>query len=197
MFVQTWWNDRVENNIETFNGWIGDYKAESKLYMGKYLENKDYTSILDAGCANASFSDTLRYLKIDLTYTGVDSCKYFVNTNNSKGINTIESDITKMQGISDKSYDIVFSRHTFEHQPQHQPILNEMIRVAKREACHIFFIKPGETDLVNYSPTDNLFHNRYSVFSIETTLKNNIRVVSWKWVEINEKECALHVYLNE
>jgi SAM-dependent methyltransferase len=196
MFVQTWWNEKVEKNIETFNGWVGDYKAESKLYMGNYLKSKNYASILDAGCANASFLDTLKYLNINMTYVGVDSCKYFVSLNNARSINTIESDITKMC-ISDKSYDIVFSRHTFEHQPHFQPILLELIRVAKNEACHIFFIKPAETELINYSQDGNLFHNRYSIEFIEDTLKNNTRVESWKWVEINQQECALHVYLKE
>jgi hypothetical protein len=39
MEKQTWWNENVEKNIDTFKNWVGDENAESKLYMLNYLNH--------------------------------------------------------------------------------------------------------------------------------------------------------------
>jgi ubiquinone/menaquinone biosynthesis C-methylase UbiE len=196
MLKQTWWNDNAVNLMGLFKSWVGDENAESKVYMANYLKNKNYYTLIDCGCGNGTFYYTLKNNNINIEYTGVDSCEYFIELNTSNGIKMINSDIRNID-ISDNSYDIVFSRHVIEHQPEFNIILNEFIRIGKKEVCHIFFIKPhNETeDKINYDNKSNLYHNNYSKKSIENFLSKNKKISSWNWIEINDKENALHIYL--
>ena len=194
MNKQTWWNTNINNQIYDFKIWVGDENAESKIYMAKYLQSKSYTSLMDAGCGNATFNTTLKNYNISLHYTGVDSCQYFIELNSKNNIEMIYADIRQIP-LLDSSYDIVFSRHTFEHQPNFDIILDELIRIASKEMCHIFFIKPSSIQCINYDKIVDLYHNIYSKSIIEEHLMKNKKVKYWSWNNINEKECALHVYL--
>jgi ubiquinone/menaquinone biosynthesis C-methylase UbiE len=196
---QTWWNENAEKRLGEFKEWVGDANAPSKRYMALYLkEQKDdpYYTLADAGCGNGTFYDTLYNERVNIHYTGIDSCQYFIDMNKNRGIPMIDADI-RNTGLSDRKFDIVFSRHTFEHQNHVNDIMLELIRISKREMCHIFFIKPSDTDtdIINWDANTNLYHNTYSRSMIEKTLSTHSRVLHWKWVNLNEQECALHVYL--
>jgi ubiquinone/menaquinone biosynthesis C-methylase UbiE len=194
MEEQTWWNNHIKENMESYKQWVGDEKAESKQYMANYLKNKNYKTLLDSGCGDGFFNQTLQNHHIDIDYTGVDTCHYFIELNKSKGIKIINSDIRKIP-VEDNSYDIVFSRHTFEHQSNYKIILEESIRISKMETCIIFFIRPTLFEKIDYNETVNLYHNQYSRSSIEKSLFEHKKVKSWSWIDINEQECALHIYL--
>ena len=70
-----------------------------------------------------------------------------------------------------------------------------MIRVASKYVVHIFFIKPDETEKINYWEEENLYHNRYSKNDIENYLSKNSKVKSFEWLDINEAENALVISL--
>ncbi len=71
-----------------------------------------------------------------------------------------------------------------------------MIRIAKFEAVHVFFIKPDNiSQEINYSNDTNLFHNKYNKQDIELFLTNNPKVSRWEWYDNNKSECTLHVYI--
>jgi ubiquinone/menaquinone biosynthesis C-methylase UbiE len=195
MFEQTWWNSHAEANIDQFKEWVGDENAQSKKYIRFYLTRNPYTSFLDVGCGNATLYEPINnHLKIQ--YTGVDSCKFFIDSGLKQGINIIDSDVRHMECIADSSYDFGFSRHVFEHQESFKPALSELIRVSKCEACHIFFIKPLDVEKISFDENMNLYHNIYSTSDINTYLNNNKKVASWSWASINDKEIALHIILH-
>lgn len=193
MQEQTWWNTNIHKRLDVFKSWVGDENAESKLYITNYLKKKHYTSLIDLGCGNATLYSCFKNNKLDISYTGVDSCDFFIKTNNSLGINTLAGDIRNLTGISDSEYDIGFSRHTLEHQPTFNNELNELIRISKFEACHIFFIKPSDICKINYDSASNLYHNVYSRIEINDFLENHKKVKSWNWADINTNEIALHI----
>lgn len=201
--TQTWWNQNAEARLEEFKGWVGDAMAPSKVYMAEYIKEREglglYT-LLDAGCGTGTFYDTLRQLRVNIAYIGADSCKYFLSMNRDKGVTVIDADICRLPVVNG-AFDMVFSRHTFEHQPHVEVILGELIRVARREMCHIFFIKPlmgaNQQEIINWDYTTNLFHNTYTREVIERELRANPKVFTWKWVNIGDQECALHVYMKE
>ena len=196
MFEQTWWNSHAENKISEFKDWVGDEHAHSKRYIKFYLNRHAYKSFLDVGCGNATLYNPIKnYLKIE--YTGVDSCKFFIDSGLKNGIHIIESDVRDMSCIHDSSYDFGFSRHVFEHQESFNPALSELIRVSKHEACHIFFIKPADVKKISFDPAQKLYHNTYAKNDIDAYLKNNKKVVSWSWVSINDNEEALHIILTD
>lgn len=189
---QTFWNNfMMDENMETFTNWVGSFKAESKLYFYDYLKNKDYKTILDVGCGDATIHDGLKYSNIDIEYTGADSCNYFVKLGNSRNVNVLNTDIRKID-TDDSSYDIVFARHIVEHQPNFETLFTEMIRIAKKECIHIFFIKPNMGDtIINYSPHQDLYHNTYSLLEIEQFLTNHPKVKNFEFKEINKDENML------
>lgn len=191
---QTWWNNYAEEQINTFKNWVGDENAESKNYMVNYLKDKSYRSLFDAGCGNATFYNTLVNNNINIKYTGIDSCSFFIKYNQGRGIEMIDADIRDIP-INDSVTDITFSRHTFEHQSNFKDIMNELIRISSKEMAHIFFIKPSDEENIVYTQHDNLYHNRYSKNEIDIFLKNHFKVNTWKWININNEECALHIYL--
>ena len=193
-FKQTWWNDNINNKLNTFKNWVGDENASTKIYGRKHIYNKNYKSILDIGCAHATMYHGFKNDSYDIDYTGVDSCLFFVNDNNKNGIKTLESDVQNIP-VGDSSFDVVFSRHIIEHQSSLEPLLLETIRIAKYEAMHIFFIKPieGDNHIINHDPVLNLYHNSYSRSVIENIL-NNSKVSKYYWVLFDNEE-VLHIEL--
>ncbi len=198
---QTWWNQNAEARLEEFKGWVGDATAPSKVYMAEYIKARaelGLQTLLDAGCGTGTFYDTLRQLKVNIAYTGADSCQYFLSMNRDRGVSVIDADIRHLP-VVDGAFYVAFSRHTFEHQPNVEGILRELIRVARREMCHIFFIRPlvgnGQMGNINWDFKTNLYHNTYTREEIEGVLSVHPKVESWKWVDIEDQECALHVYL--
>lgn len=198
---QTWWNQNAEARLEEFKGWVGDAVVPSKVYMADYLnERKSFglRTLLDAGCGTGTFYDTLRQRGVDIAYIGADSCQYFLGMNSARGISVMNADIRRLP-VVDGAFDVAFSRHTFEHQPAVEGILQELIRVARQEMCHIFFIKPlvgaDQKEIINWDADSNLYHNTYTQEGIERVLTAHPKVSSWKWVDVGDQECALHVYL--
>jgi ubiquinone/menaquinone biosynthesis C-methylase UbiE len=194
MQEQTWWNKNAETMYSTFKEWVGDDAAPSKQYASDYILKQKYNSVVDVGCGDATFYYSIKNKSENIEYTGVDSCIFFVTMNTKRNIPMINSDIRNIPALADSSVDICFSRHTFEHQPSFNIILSEMIRIGKKEACHIFFIKPDDTpESIRYS--NELYHNKYSRKDIDTFLSNNTKVLKWDWNNLNDKEVSLHVIL--
>jgi ubiquinone/menaquinone biosynthesis C-methylase UbiE len=196
MEPQVWWNQNAEKSYDRFKEWVGDDDASSKVYSAKYCNNKNYKTVADLGCGDATFFYSLKNVNANIQYLGVDSCTFFVKLNTSRQIPMLESDIRRINSLADSSIDWAYSRHTLEHQPNFKLLLEEMIRVGKLEACHIFFIKPhSNKTITNHDGT--LYHNTYSIQEIESFLSSNPKVSSWKWVELNKDENALHIFLQE
>jgi len=189
---QTFWNNFIKNEtMDTFTNWVGNFKAESKMYFYDYLKKKDYKTILDVGCGDATLYDGLKHSNINIEYTGADSCNYFVNLGKQRNINILKTDIRKINA-DDSSYDIVFARHIVEHQPNFETLFTEMIRLAKKECVHIFFIKPNMGDTVmNYDKNTDLYHNRFGYLKIIEFLRNNSKVKKFEFKDINKNESML------
>lgn len=190
---QTFWNNFIKKEtMGTFTNWVGNFKAESKMYFYDYLKNTDYKTILDIGCGDATLYDGLKHTDINIEYTGADSCEYFVDLGRKRNLNILKTDIRKIN-TADSSYDIVFARHIVEHQPDFETLFTEMIRIAKKECIHIFFIKPdmGDKNVINYDKNTNLYHNNFGYLKIVEFLNNNPKVKNFEFKDINEKENML------
>lgn len=192
---QTWWNENLSNpeTMQLFESWIGKEDAISKKIIRNHVISKKYKSILDVGCGLASEYDGYKNIeKYNIDYTGIDSCKILIDKNRERGINMIEANCEDIP-LNNSSIDVVFSRHVLEHQPSFKGTLSEMIRVARKEAIHIFFIKPNDTEIIKYTEHDNLYHNTYCKKDIEEFISSNNKVKKFYWKEINETECSLHI----
>lgn len=198
-FIQTWWNENIKSEDNVFYNWICDSEALTKVYARKHIIQKQYKSILDVGCANATMFYGFRNDKYTIDYTGIDSCKYLVKKNINNDINVILGNVNRTI-FKDSLFDVVFSRHIVEHQPTCEPLLLETIRIAKKEVIHIFFKKPHHSTstphIINYEKTSNLYHNTYSSFLIEYLLSHHQKVNKFTWNDISNDECVLHIILH-
>jgi SAM-dependent methyltransferase len=200
---QTYWNNHLcedhYNNV--FAQWVGDCNATSKLYVYEHLSNKNYASVIDLGCGDASIYQGIQKRNISIDYTGVDTCKFFINLCKQQNINVIDSDIRNVSTAVNANYDFVLGRHVLEHQDNFHELIEEMIRLAKKEVVCIFFIKPdltSEKTVINYEKETNLYHNTYSYSLITQFLTNHPRVSSFHLVSIpnTDVEVALHININ-
>ena len=190
-FKQTWWDSNLNSKMDVFKNWIGGYDAESKKFLRKYIQEKKYSSIADFGCGVATEFFGYKNDGYDIKYMGIDSSKILYDLNVSKNIPMTLSDVTKVP-LEDNEYEVSFSRHVWEHQPSFKNSVDEMIRIASKEAIHIFFIKP-DTEKIDYNESENLFHNRYDKKEIETYCLKNEKVISVRWEDINNQECVLYI----
>ena len=189
MKISNWWNNHINDNmLSIFTGWVGDFNSESKIKVREYVVSKGYKSILDVGCGLCDTYYGYKNDNYDIEYTGLDSCKYFIEQAINNNINIVESDMNKID-ILDSSYDVVYGRHILEHMPNFRDALGEMIRISKYEVIIIFFIKPVDDEVINYDPSLDLYHNIYSKKDIENYLFN----FKYEWIDINEKEIMLSI----
>lgn len=195
---QTWWNNNLSNPemMSQFKNWIGTYCAESKLFLRQYVSTMKYKSLIDIGCGIATEFDGYKSDNYDIEYMGVDSCKILVVFNRERGVPMIEAH-SECIPVTDDSYDVAFSRHVLEHQPSFKQTLAEMIRIAKKEAVHIFFLIPGINEKIDYDSSSNLYHNIYSRSDIEAFLNEHEKVERFEWKTITDNECSLHIFVKE
>jgi len=190
MKISNWWNKNMnEGMLNTFKGWVKDYNAESKKYVRDYIIKKGYKSIIDIGCGLCDTYYGYKNENYDIEYTGVDNCKYFISNAIKNKIKIINSDINDMSIIESNSYDVVYGRHILEHMPTFEMVMNEMIRIARKEIIIIFFIKPSTKQEIIYDETLDLYHNIYSRKEIEDTIKD----FDFRWNDVNNDEIILFI----
>lgn len=192
VFIQTWWDANLATRFEEFESWVGPSGSASKAFFRLYIKDKGYKSLLDLGCGNATEFEAYQDDYPEMEYLGVDSSKYLYNLNTSKGIPMILSEAHNVP-LKDGDYEVVFSRHVLEHQPTFKPVLNEMIRIAEKEAIHVFFLIPGHGEIINYDEAQNLFHNVYDRKEIEEFLATHDDVIAFSWIPITSQEEAISI----
>jgi ubiquinone/menaquinone biosynthesis C-methylase UbiE len=174
-----WWNKNVENRIDDFKKWLEDDTALDTLYCREHIISKQYTSILDCGSGFCVNFHAFKDLNYNIKYTGVDSCKYLIKTN--EGTNIIDADLENTLPI-DELYDVVYTRSVLEHLKYYETIVSEMIRLAKYEVIIIFFITPSEKeDFIDYWEAEDLYHNHYNKDKLESFIKANEKVKNLEW----------------
>jgi ubiquinone/menaquinone biosynthesis C-methylase UbiE len=196
IFEQTWWNNNL-NNKEKYNeylGWLGNSSSPSRVFIRENIKDLGIKTIADFGCGPCVDYVALKDDGYEFEYLGIDSCLHLKETNLSKGIKFLNAPVEKT-GLDDNSYELAYSRHVLEHLPTYKNALTEMIRVSNKYVVHIFFIKPGEEENINFWEVENLYHNTYSKQDIEIFLMNNKKVKKIEWMDITDKENALVINL--
>lgn len=194
MSEQTWWDKDIKDQFLEFKSWVGDKDAPTKEWARIFVKQEGYKSLVDLGCGNATEFFAYQEEYPELEYMGVDSSQFLYEFNISKGVPMVKAKVEET-GLDDGSYEIAFSRHVLEHQKDPYPLLEEMIRVGSKVAMHIFFIPPGEEEIINYDERQNLYHNTYKEKNIEGYISSFPKVKNFKWVRLGT-ERILIIYLN-
>lgn len=195
-FVQDWWDKNLDTRYEEFASWVGDSNSISKKMFREYIKDKEYTSMIDLGCGNATEYFAYKKEYPAMKYLGIDSSKFLFNKNVSLGVPMMHVAGDKIP-LWRNYVDVVYSRHVLEHQPSFKPLLSEMIRLALKEVINVFFITPKEREIIHYSEEDNLYHNTFCRDEIEDYLRNHEDVETFTWIPISFTEIALSIIKKE
>lgn len=169
----------------------------SQLYaLEKYAE--PYETILDYGCGSATTLEALlnhKYLL--LQYTGVDVIPKNIAwcQENFKGFRFhVNKDLHKINE-SDRSFDIVYSRHVVDHMNSFEAAMDEHCRVAKRLVVVVLwttFVESDEHQIKNIVdqrglPTEKTYPNEYTNnFSRKKVMEYLNNLKDFSLVELTE-----------
>jgi ubiquinone/menaquinone biosynthesis C-methylase UbiE len=199
---ETWWETSLENAvpIDTFDNWLGDINASTRSSMRNYLKKMQYKSILDVPCGLCTDYFGLQQDNCIVDYLGVDITPKLVARAKHFSIPVVEGNIENLP-FEDSRFEFAYARHILEHLPSYKRGLQELIRVASKEAYIVFFIKPDPELLehkINLTVNNGceLYHNIYSKKQIEQFLLSQDKVSNFIWEEANINEVILHVLLN-
>jgi len=140
--MTSWWNKNIETRLDDFITWTGESNQPSKTYCRQYIVDKQYKTLIDCGCGLATDYYAFKQEGHQIDYTGLDSCKYLVDLNKSKGIAMVEAELNAALPLPDNSYDCVYCREVLEHLPYYEKTIEEFVRIASKEIIIVFFIKP-------------------------------------------------------
>jgi len=189
-FKQTWWDNNLNKRFSEFESWVGSSNAYSKEFFRGYIKGMEYKSLIDLGCGNATEFFAYKEEYPSLRYLGVDSSRILFDKNTELGVPMLWAEGENIP-LKDNHSEIVFSRHVLEHQPDFRPLLSEMVRLAEKEAIHVFFIIPREEEIIHYDDKENLYHNTFKKEDIEVFLRSKKDVESFSWLDVCEGEQAL------
>lgn len=196
--MTTWWNQFAEVRLEDFKIWTGDFNQPGKVYFRNHVATKNYQSLIDCGCGVAADYYAFKQDGYTIEYTGLDSCNFFIKLNRENGIQMVEAELEKTLPITDNSYDLVYCREVIEHLSFYEKTISEFIRIGKKEVLILWFIKPDNAgEQINYWAAEDLYHNKYNLNKLENFILDNSKVKNLEWININEKQDALHIYLKE
>jgi ubiquinone/menaquinone biosynthesis C-methylase UbiE len=196
--MTSWWNKNAQKRLDDFKSWVGGSDLESKKYARNYIAKKKYKSVLDCGCGIATEYYGYKEDNYEINYTGLDSCKFFVDKNRENNIEMVEAELEQPLPIEDNSFDCSYVKDVFEHLKYYETTINELIRVSKKEVIISWFIKPGDAeDQINYWEEEDLFHNVYNSTKLEEFIKSNPKVSKIEWKNVNDKETILHIKIKK
>lgn len=195
---ELWWEQCLENKvpISTFEGWLGDMNAESRVAMRRHVMQMGYKSILDVPSGLCIDYFGFKQDGMPIAYQGVDITPKLVSLARKQQIPVIVGDIKKLP-FQDNQFDVCYARHILEHLDSYEQALNSLIRVAKKEVFITFFIHPEETP-VRRAYYDNdylLYGHTYNKTELEKFIRSNKKVLNIEWEDVNKEEIILHIYL--
>jgi ubiquinone/menaquinone biosynthesis C-methylase UbiE len=195
---EKWWQQSIGSLNDHLFYIMQHINAKTRVVVRNYIQKKNYTTILDAGCGKGQEWQGFLQDKIPIYYQGVEVIPELVAAGQKQKINIVEGSIEQIP-FEDQSFDLAYTRHVLEHLPTYQKALNELIRVARYEALIVFFIKPHQKneDIINSVKINgiSLYHNHYSKRKLQNFILSNSRVDHVVWHSPTYDEEILHIYL--
>jgi SAM-dependent methyltransferase len=175
MRPDAWWDEVLKDRseYEKFRDHLGDPNMASRILVRELSVAYGIANVLDVGCGPAHD----RWTDTGIHWTGVDGSKLLIADAAKRG-----ADITfgKADALpfEDKTFDLVYSRHVWEHLPTFRGALSEACRVAKSAVAVTFFQPPGDTERVVLST--GAYYNWYRRADIEAGFR-----AAWPGCEID------------
>lgn len=189
---EEWWQYTLDNTVSfnLFATWLGDERSPSRQAVYRHVKQQKYESLLDIPCGLCIDFFGLQYAGVSVDYYGIDITQKLVALARQKQLNVWLGTIENIPSES-SCFDICYARHILEHLDYYEKALSELIRVARKEALVVFFIKPHDApDFIDFAELDGhiVCHNRYNRTKLETYVRNHAKVLNIAWESVSENE---------
>lgn len=196
---EIWWEHCLEHTVplSTFEDWLGDFHAPSRVAMRRHVEEMGYQSLLDVPSGLCADYFGFKNDQMQIAYQGLDITPKLVARAQAQNIPVVEGDIKSIP-FPNNRFDICYARHILEHLASYEQAINELIRVAKKEVLVTFFIRPSEKELIHlfYYEDYLLYGNIYLKTGLEQFVLSNPKTTQIEWEEVDGREVILHIFLN-
>lgn len=159
MSETTWWDDRL-NDKKTFDFFVenlGGPDMPSRVAVRKWAHQHDVVTVLDAGCGPALD----RWEGTGVSWRGIDNSKLLVE---HVGSPLVHHGSVEQLPFRNGDFEMVYSRHVWEHLPDFKTALKEACRVASHYVAVVFFIPPASAHKTH--KMDGAYYNKYSMLTI-------------------------------
>jgi SAM-dependent methyltransferase len=156
-----WWDVRLKDKA-AFNFFVknlGEASSPSRVLAHELAREAGVTSVLDVGCGPAID----RWDGTGIAWTGCDPSHLLGEFNAKRGV-SIDHAPAHLLPYGPDAFDLVYSRHVWEHLPHYLPALKEACRVAKRAVMVTFFRPPGSHEEMRV--TDGAHYNDYRLIDM-------------------------------
>lgn len=177
-----WWNKNLnkDNIYNQFSSWLEQSDSDSRKTLYEFIKNNNISSCLEFG--PGIFIDYNSFFKNEkIDYHSVEITNKIIDLANK---NNISCEYGSIEGtnLPENSYELVYTRHVFEHLDYYDDALKEMLRLASKYVVVIFWlISQGDEDNIEYVEIEDLYHNSYSKEKISQKLKE--KNLDFEWIK--------------
>lgn len=163
MKPDAWWDERLKDprTFQFFVENLGNAQMASRVAVRTWAQTHGIKSVLDVGCGPALD----QWLGTGIAWTGLDNSKLFVQQTPCVLLGSADA-----LPWLDRSHDLVYSRHVWEHLPAFEPSLREACRVADKAVAITFFRPPGNKRATNV--IDGAHYNDYALADVVAGFRN-------------------------
>lgn len=198
-----WYTDNVGSNLSLstfYHYWCYDHTNPARKKIRQHIAHNKYQSMLDVGCGMCVEYEGFKHDGYSIKYHGIDVVPELIDQAVQKNIPARIGSIEALP-FNDNSFDIVYTRWVLESLPYYEKAVDELIRVAAKEALVIFFIKPTSEHPDQIQgirwPEPYLYYNCYNKEKLEHYILSHAQVETIEWEELpDSKGVALHIFLD-
>lgn len=199
--MSSWWDQNLPRRLAEFTSWTGNPQSATKRYIRQHVVSRGYQSFLDAGAGLCVQWDALQSEVVGLQYQALDSCEYLVQRARARGV-PIDLGSVEQTPYQAAQFDVVVAQHVLEHLPHFGKALIELARVARKELLVVFFLAPGNVEVLQQRR--GLWNNTYRDKDVSQAAAALPRYVRHHWHKVHrdpsngiEFDHVLHVELKE
>ncbi len=162
----TWWDTRLQDK-ETFDFFVenlGGVNMPSRVAARQLAVGLGVKSVLDVGCGPAID----RWVDTGIEWHGVDGSYLLSDYCHDRGHNIDQAPAHALP-YRDGSFDLVYSRHVWEHLASWRGPAREACRVARKAVMITFFRPPGLYKEIKV--IDGAFYNDYRIADIRAAFE--------------------------
>lgn len=172
-----------DSNFMKHNG--NEYDSSGRVFVRDFITKKSIKSIVDIGCGPLVDLEYIIQDKLPVEeYIGYDVNKYdrWSEFNLPQWAKIILTNNPYKIKEPDNRFQLVYTRHTLEHQEDHIKFLKELHRICKQYVVLVFFLSPSDLDVHKTEMWMKFYCKTYS----KKLLMKECQTIGFNLLEVHE-----------